>query len=538
MANRIAARAMKPLVVGLAIALLVVGVVGVIALRTLGPGTGGLGGVAHRLESWIGSQIVGIANSYLVPQIAFESLDYEAPGTVHLKGVTLTAPDGTRVLELDGMTVELAEVPRLGQPLVIERIDLDRPVVHLIRETGADGASGFRGLSPIAKASPGHDEEVEPSFRLSNVLRLRRIQVNDGSLAYDQADGSPPMVVRGLTTTIIASPAAGEEGWYALDIDSALGPLARLQLKGAFSLDSLEAKIEQLDLSSDLGPDSRSILPPEIQTLVAAYEARGRFDLAASGRLSLADPMAGSLQATVSLESAHFASGDYQIPLDRLAAEATLGSGILTLTSLRAEMLGGAVTAQGDVETTVSTRPAHIFWTLEDLDLQRLLRTGSPADEPPKLAGTLSGGGSATSDLSDPLASLDGKGDAHVRDGRLMVLPGLSQLAQAMHVMSAGMLSKKLNHKADAEFTLGPAGVIVTSSQVTTEFLAARATGDIAFDGTLNLSVNAGPMEKLQSMLGGVGDLLGSVTDRLVTYRIRGTVAEPQVSVAPLGVGG
>ncbi|MBK7404606.1 MAG: hypothetical protein IPJ41_08215 [Phycisphaerales bacterium] len=45
-------------------------------------------------------------------------------------------------------------------------------------------------------------------------------------------------------------------------------------------------------------------------------------------------------------------------------------------------------------------------------------------------------------------------------------------------------------------------------------------------------------MEKLQSMLGGVGDLLGSVTDRLITYRIRGTVAEPQVSVAPLGVGG
>ncbi|MBK7404608.1 MAG: hypothetical protein IPJ41_08225 [Phycisphaerales bacterium] len=79
MANRIAARAMKPLVVGLAIALLVVGVVGVIALRTLGPGTGAWAVSPTGWRAGSAPQIVGIANSYLVPQIAFESLDYEAP---------------------------------------------------------------------------------------------------------------------------------------------------------------------------------------------------------------------------------------------------------------------------------------------------------------------------------------------------------------------------------------------------------------------------------------------------------------------------
>ncbi|MBK7404607.1 MAG: hypothetical protein IPJ41_08220 [Phycisphaerales bacterium] len=128
--------------------------------------------------------------------------------------------------------------------------------------------------------------------------------MNDGSLAYDQADGSPPMVVRGLTTTIIASPAAGEEGWYARHRLGG-GPWLASSSRGPSVSTHSEAKIEHLDLSSDLGPDSRSILPPEIQTLVAAYEARGRFDLAASGRLRLTDPLAGSLQATVSLESAH-----------------------------------------------------------------------------------------------------------------------------------------------------------------------------------------------------------------------------------------
>ena len=36
---------------------------------------------------------------------------------------------------------------------------------------------------------------------------------------------------------------------------------------------------------------------------------------------------------------------------------------------------------------------------------------------------------------------------------------------------------------------------------------------------------------------GRVGDALGAVTDRLVTYRVRGRLGAPEVSVQPLGLG-
>ena len=54
--------------------------------------------------------------------------------------------------------------------------------------------------------------------------------------------------------------------------------------------------------------------------------------------------------------------------------------------------------------------------------------------------------------------------------------------------------------------------------------------------GLEDVLVNAGPMEKVQNMLGAAGDVLGTVTDRVVKYRIYGHVTKPEVQVKPLGM--
>lgn len=67
---------------------------------------------------------------------------------------------------------------------------------------------------------------------------------------------------------------------------------------------------------------------------------------------------------------------------------------------------------------------------------------------------------------------------------------------------------------------------MLTESEFHTPAIAARAKGKIGFDQQLDLAVNAGPVEKMQSLLGKagkVGKLLGDitkVTDKLVTYRV------------------
>jgi hypothetical protein len=55
--------------------------------------------------------------------------------------------------------------------------------------------------------------------------------------------------------------------------------------------------------------------------------------------------------------------------------------------------------------------------------------------------------------------------------------------------------------------------------EIETDWMAARGHGEISFDGLIDFDVNAGPLEKLQGMLGRVGNLFGQITDQIVTYR-------------------
>jgi len=51
---------------------------------------------------------------------------------------------------------------------------------------------------------------------------------------------------------------------------------------------------------------------------------------------------------------------------------------------------------------------------------------------------------------------------------------------------------------------------------------------------SLNLRFNGGPIEKLQEKLGVVGDLLGTITDNVGSYRVTGTLSDPKGSVGLL----
>lgn len=527
------------LIVALAAALLLAGAAGVVLLWRVGVGAGGLGRTGERLEDWVGAQLVGIADSYLVPSLAYDEIDYSAPATVSLEGVTLTAPDGTVVLALPGLVVTLAQTPRLGDPIVIETLVLRQPAIRLIRETDAEAAAGFKGLSPLVRRTLADaDREIEENFRLSNVLRLRRIEIVDGAFHYDASDGSPPMAIAGLTTTVEAAPAAGEPGWYALDIDTSLGPLARAALAGVLSLDTFVAKLDSFTLAGSLASETIGALPPQLQELAHRYAAQGEIDFAASGTLPLTNPLAADLRLTLRLEALRVASGDYHLPVDRIEAEASLAGGVAELSRCRAELLTGTVEASGGASLADTGRPARLDWTVADLELRELLRIDTASDRPPSLAGKLTGAGSVALDLDLPQASLSGGGELRVRQGSFLAIPIVRKLAAVMDIASARLLRGALAHEADAEFLLDSGGVRLNAFEIRTEALAARGSGTVGFDGALDLVANAGPLEKVQSMLGPLGEAMGVLTDRLVKYRIGGVVGDPRITVEPLGLGG
>ena len=65
----------------------------------------------------------------------------------------------------------------------------------------------------------------------------------------------------------------------------------------------------------------------------------------------------------------------------------------------------------------------------------------------------------------------------------------------------------------------------------------ARGEGELYFDSRINFRFNAGPLERVQGVLGPIGEVLGGVTDALMKYHVTGTLAEPKTAVKPLGIG-
>ncbi|MBW7905780.1 MAG: AsmA-like C-terminal region-containing protein [Phycisphaerae bacterium] len=509
----------------------------------------GTGGAGEGLADWIGRQIVAIVNAHVVPEISFRQLTYTPPGRVALADAVLTAPDGTRVVELGGLAIELAEVPRVNHPIVVERVQIDRGTLNLIADADTGGLRGLwplvRGAQPAGSRPAGHGEGAGASVRLSDVLRLRRVELRDISIRYDPGDGKPAMELAGITTVLDIAPhaeggdAAGgavaqEPGWYALSLRVERPGLVTLEADGRVNLDTLVAEVSAGRLRATVGDETLASLPPELQELLRRHEARGEMTLRFSGRIPLRDWMSGEAQADVELRDFVVAVGDYRLPILELLATARLQGRRIDLESLKGVMLRGDVEARGSATPQGESWAAQASWRVERLDLRALMRANRASAGLPPIAGRLSSRGEARGDLGALPGSLRGSGEASVRDGELMWVPGLAQLSEAMRI-GLDFADVDLKDRADVEFRLTAQGVEVTRSELVSTFIAARGEGLVRYDGTLDLRVNAGPMEKLKRVLGGLGAQLGRLTDGLMAYRVTGPLNAPRVEVRVLG---
>ncbi|GAB4382630.1 MAG: hypothetical protein Kow0022_00580 [Phycisphaerales bacterium] len=520
----------------LAAMLLVVIGVSVITLILFAPRGGtalGLNGAA-RLRDYLSQQIVAIVNTHLEPQLSFQTLDYEAPGTVRLTDVSLTAPDGTRVLEVDRLLVQLAEIPTVGKPLRIARVGVEAGRVRLIQDPAT---GGFLGFSRFTKVHTRADLEAVPEpQRLSSVLVLERVALTDLQLVYDDGSGDP-MTLEGLTCTLDIHPAADGPGWYELDAQAGRTPGLAARLRGSFNIDEMILQLAEATAGIQVDAGTIESLPPPIQNVLRAMDAAGRMDLSFQGRIPLLTLAQADVAGSLVLQGFNIALADYRLPIRRLDARVHLSDSRLAVSELRAEALNGIVTAHVEADLSKPGTPALAEWTLDRLDLREALRAGLSEGEVPKLAGKLSGHGSAALSLEQPLDTIDGIGEVHIREGRLLVFPGYAQIVQQIGNLDLSGDSS-YGHEADIRFRLEPPGVRITESSLVTGLLAADAHGLVGYDGSLDLSVRAGPLKKLAKSLGLIGRAIGSLTERLVSYHVQGTINNTSVTVRPFGLGG
>ncbi len=308
------------------------------------------------VQEWIGSQFQDIANAYLNPKLTFTDLAYEYPLTVSLKNLHLTADDPAHpghtidIIACDKAEVSLAEIPSIGKPVVIERITLNEPLISAVAiEPRSKKFVGFYKLIRGASDNTSTGTSSSAPQKLSDVFRMRLVQIIDGKVVYDpRIPGTDPMMLDKINTLLNFEPA--EQGWYKLDTDIARRPVFDFQVKGELNLDSFAVKDVDINILADLGQDKLNYLPPEIQALLKQYDAKGKLAIELTGDMPVMDPMSGQVQATVKLDRANLSLNDLHIPVDNLNLDARFEHHKVYMPLLRISALGGTADLTGSVD--------------------------------------------------------------------------------------------------------------------------------------------------------------------------------------------
>ncbi|WP_428940792.1 hypothetical protein [Fontivita pretiosa] len=529
------------------------------------------------LERWIGYQLQLIANSYLNPRLSFTDLDYTYPGTVSLKDLRLTADDPSspgRTIDIIGCgqaTITLAEVPQVGKPIVIEKIILERPLFSAVAtEPNSSQFIGFsnllRGEETAAEQPPASQPRAqppEPAPRLSDVFQMRLVQLIDGRIVYDpRIAGTDPMELDQINTRLDIQPAA-EPGWYRLDTSIARRPVFDLSVAGQLNLDTFRVQDAVVKLLADLDEQKLNYLPPQLQKILRQYEARGMLEMNVSGSMPLMQPLQGDLRAAVKLSGANVTLGEHRIPIENFDLAARFADGRIDLSELKIDALHGSLRLSGSAVLN-ERLDADVKLTVVGMLLQDLLASRKEG-EPLKLAGKVDAQIVAAAPLkvvaarvqppatqpstqpwrwaefaSQPLPSEWGWGTLAVTEARLVQIPFIHDLseriAQAAKIVkvpiAAGGKPPPPRERIHAAFSFRGDAIQLTDLEYVGEVVAARGKGSIGLDQRLDLTLNGGPIEKVQAMLGKeVGGAIAMVTDRVLAYHVTGSLNEPKVEV-------
>ncbi len=363
------------------LALLVAG--GLVFWSISGKGSG-------RVEKWIESQVLTIANSYLNPKLSFSDLDYTYPYSVSLKNMRLTADDPAHpgksidVIACESASITLAEIPSIGKPIVIEKISLNKPLISAVAvATGSKEFVGFSNLIKVGAMSdkPATKVEEKPAGapkKLSEVFRMKLVQLVDGKIVYDpRIPGTLPMALDQINTTLTIDTTA--DGWYKVNTNISRKPVFDLAVAGELNLDSFTVRGIDIKLLADLGQEKLDYLPPEIQALLKQYEGKGKLNVQITGTMPVMDPMKGEVQADVKLDSANFAMGDLHLPVENFELQAKFADGKVSLPSMKIAALGGTADLSGSA--TLNDRlDADLKLKVSGMVLENLLKTGPSAN--------------------------------------------------------------------------------------------------------------------------------------------------------------
>jgi uncharacterized protein involved in outer membrane biogenesis len=306
-----------------------------------------------------------LVSDRLNARLEIGDLIYHYPYGVDLSDATLVTqtPDGQplTLLEIPRLRLALAKLPFGNGPLVIQRLEIAYPSIHLIRT--ADGLVGSKAL--VRQSPPA---ESGPPTKLSDILQLTEFVVHGGSIVYEDttAPGTVPVVWKNLNVDLTIKPESSANYAYQLRVNNA--PLATLDARGTANLDDLTLQLEQCALAVTVDPDAtESPLPAAIQRPLQDWRARGKIAINLSADVALRHPADGIYHCAVDLTDASARVPGWQTPLDKLLLKIELAHGSESSVSAHVDVLQadaqGARVRLNDAVATVD--PVSGAWKLK-----------------------------------------------------------------------------------------------------------------------------------------------------------------------------
>jgi hypothetical protein len=495
------------------------------------------------IESWVGSQLLSMGGSYLQPELHFDRLTYRRPRTIVVENLTFSSPDPTHpgasivILAVKRARLELTEIPRPGKPIQISEIILESPQFRAMALTpGASGLVGFSQLlkssSATATSSAPTDTVQAPPLKLSDFLLIHHIEINHGLILYDpRIPNTQPMQLDDINCRLELAPSSLTTGLYTVGTTITRKPIFELDLQGQFNIDTLAAQLTTLALKLDMRQENAHYLPPEIQAMLRNFEISGQLHIAASGDIPLADFPQCTIHSSAEIQDAGFAIGPYRFSADTFNSTLEIANGIATIQKADSHLLGGEIHVTGTIPLDPA-KSARLELSANNIQIEKTLRSADP-NGLPRYAGMVAAHATYTASLAMWRSQATGNGTITIRRGRIGNIPGLGGIVTGVsHALSKTIAgdSNTLTDTADAVFTL--AGDHIQLDQLTAKSgeMGLRGNGIVGFDQQLNLRLNAGPMEHLQDVMGGIGKFWASASDKMAGYRVTGTLADPHVA--------
>ena len=552
--------------------------------------------VANLAEPVIRRQVLAIASQLLKPRVEVGRLDYSFPLSVDIVDLRLIGTDeGNRevvLLDAPRVGITLDRLPILAGPLVFRDFQLEDVKVQLL----AQSSGAILGWSDLlADDDPGDDADGDDR-PVSEIFSIDRIAVEDLTLEYALVDNPNRMVLDDLDFVVNNKGKKGSTtidlgrgpGWYAIDTVLERTGLFEIKIDGGLDIDTLVIELASLDVDLKLDEKSVGFLPPQFQGIVKERRITGGLDCSVKGTFSLDDPRSDKTFFNAEIRPTSLAIDDYLVKIDKAGIQGRYKDEILVVDPVEVHVFDGLLTGtvriadeksrglspkelaaakssepkQPTPPTTIDPRirkrapelmelsdkfvptgaldsaielatGLHMFASLDidKVQLSKIHRVDPKA--PRKISGKLSAGIEADTNLGRPLSDLGGGGQLQIVDGRFTGGPLVSALSRVMRIVT---LSPTEKDWLNADFSIRDERIQIGSFSALSGPIGARGNGWIGFDGRLDLEMNAGPLEGLQATAGTIGTLTGLITDRLATYVVTGSVQEPRVVLAPLGI--